>query len=149
VATITTKEIHRILLEWKPINERMIQARYDSSFAKLTTIICYAPTEEADDEDKDAFYETPKEQLKAGYKAADKQVKRRARADKKATEEAETAASKQDMRTLYRLTKTLAGKSRPSAAPIKEQQGDFISKEGDFLKCWKEHFERVLNRDDP
>ena len=32
---------------------------------------------------------------------------------------------------------------------VKDQQGNVISKDEDKLRCWKEHFERVLNRDDP
>ena len=33
--------------------------------------------------------------------------------------------------------------------PVKDQQGNLISKDEDKLRCWKEHFERVLNRYDP
>ena len=33
--------------------------------------------------------------------------------------------------------------------PVKDQQGNMISKDEDKLRCWKEHLERVLNRDDP
>ena len=32
--------------------------------------------------------------------------------------------------------------------PVKDQQVNMISKEEDKLRCWKEHFERALNRDD-
>ena len=32
--------------------------------------------------------------------------------------------------------------------PVKTQQGNAISKDEDKLRFWKEHFERVLNRDD-
>ena len=32
---------------------------------------------------------------------------------------------------------------------VKDQQGNVISKDEDKLRCWKGHFERVLNRDDP
>ena len=45
------------LLEWKPISERIIKARYNSAFAKLSVIVCYAPTEDAEDEEKDTFYD--------------------------------------------------------------------------------------------
>ena len=33
--------------------------------------------------------------------------------------------------------------------PVRDQQGNMILKVEDKLRCWKEHFERVLNRDDP
>ena len=53
-----------------------------------------------------------KAQLQTLYSALDKEVKKSARADRKAyiekiAEEAEAAASKQDMGTLYKLTKSL------------------------------------------
>lgn len=56
VAIITTKEVNRSLTEWKPINERLIKARYNSAFATLTMIGCYAPTEDTTEDEKDAFY---------------------------------------------------------------------------------------------
>ncbi|XP_055997769.1 uncharacterized protein LOC130047194 [Ostrea edulis] len=82
-----------------------------------------------------------KDQLQADYRAIDREVKRNARADRKAyTEklayEAEQAASKQDMQTLYRITKTLAGKFQSSELPIKDKQGNVLSKEEDILKRW-------------
>ena len=57
VAIITTKQVHKCLLEWKPVNERIIKARYNSSFAKLTVIVCYAPTEDSPEVEKDIFYD--------------------------------------------------------------------------------------------
>ena len=57
VGIITTKEVHKSLLEWNPISERIIKARYNSALAKLSVIVCYAPTEHAEDEEKDIFYD--------------------------------------------------------------------------------------------
>ena len=85
----------------------------------------------------------------------DKEVTRSTRADKKRysekiAEEALVAASKQDMGTLYKLTKSLTKPGfQTTDMPVKDQQGNVISKDEDKLRCWKEHFERVLNRDDP
>ena len=39
VGIITTKEVHKSLLEWKPISERIIKPRYNSAFAKLSVIL--------------------------------------------------------------------------------------------------------------
>lgn len=50
------KESAKSLMEWEPINERLIRARFNSNYAKTTVIQCYAPTNDAEDEDKDAYY---------------------------------------------------------------------------------------------
>ena len=48
------KENNNTLLEWKPINEQFLYARFNSRFIKLSVVTCYAPTEEAE---KDNFYD--------------------------------------------------------------------------------------------
>ena len=54
------------------------------------------------------------------------------------------------MGALYKLTKLLTKTGFQSAyMPVQDQQGDMISKDEDKLRCWKEHFESVLNGDDP
>jgi len=95
-----------------------------------------------------------KDQLKTEYRELDKDVKKSARADRKVyteklADEAETAASKRDMQTLYRITKTLAGKFQSSDLPIRDQQDNLTSKEDEILKRWKDHFEEVFNMSDP
>ena len=45
------------LLEWSPLNERIIKALFHSKFIKLTFIQVYAPTMEDEEEDIDQFYE--------------------------------------------------------------------------------------------
>ena len=57
VAITMNKEASRALIEWKPVDERIMTARFNSKFAKLTLIQCYAPTNEADIETKTEFYE--------------------------------------------------------------------------------------------
>ena len=73
--------------------------------------------------------------MKESYRTLDKEVKRRTRADKKRyiekiAEEAETAASKQDMGSLYKLTKSLTKSGFQSTdMPDRDQQGNMILKE--------------------
>ncbi|XP_056017310.1 craniofacial development protein 2-like [Ostrea edulis] len=57
VALIMTNDIRKSLIEWKPINERLLTARFYSTYAKLSVIACCAPTEVAEEEDKNIFYE--------------------------------------------------------------------------------------------
>ena len=64
VAVIVTRKVEKTLLEWKPVNDRLMKVRFNSKFAKLTIIACYAPTEEAEEEEKDAFYEQLEEEIR-------------------------------------------------------------------------------------
>ena len=57
VVTIMSKKVTQCLDSWRPISDRIIEARFFSHFIKTTVIQVYAPTNEADDELKDDFYE--------------------------------------------------------------------------------------------
>ena len=52
VTLIIQKEKGNTLLAWKPITE------FKSRFIKLSVVTCYAPTEEAEKEEKDNFYDS-------------------------------------------------------------------------------------------
>ena len=45
----------KCLTSWEPINERLIVARFKSRHAKITIIMCYAPTEIAETVVKETF----------------------------------------------------------------------------------------------
>ncbi len=57
VGMIISKQYSKCVLEWKPINERILKVRFNSKYAKLTIIQCYAPTNQAEDEEKENFYD--------------------------------------------------------------------------------------------
>ncbi|XP_071153458.1 craniofacial development protein 2-like [Mytilus edulis] len=57
VAIIIKKGIERTLLEWKPISSRIIMARFKGKQINITLFQWYAPTNAADEENKDVFYE--------------------------------------------------------------------------------------------
>ena len=64
VAAIVTRKVEKTLLEWKLVNDRLIKVRFDSKLAQLTIITCYAPTEEAEEEEKDELYEQLEEEIR-------------------------------------------------------------------------------------
>ena len=56
VALFFSAHVARCLISWEPINERLLVATFKSGSAKLTVLVCYAPTEAATDANKDVFY---------------------------------------------------------------------------------------------
>ena len=57
VALIMSKKAKASLISWAPVSDRIIKARFYSRHAKLTIIQVYAPTNEADEEQKARFYD--------------------------------------------------------------------------------------------
>lgn len=53
---VHVKEAAKSLMEWEPISERIISARFASKGRNLTIIQCYAPTNLPGLEDKEQFY---------------------------------------------------------------------------------------------
>jgi hypothetical protein len=56
VGILLSKNIRAALLEWNPISERIITARVETKFRKMSTVQCYAPTEDAEPSEKEVFY---------------------------------------------------------------------------------------------
>lgn len=95
-----------------------------------------------------------KQDLQAQYWDINRQVKRSARNDKRRyinnlTEEAETAAGQRNMKRLYEITRTLSGKNSNPTRPVKNKNGEVITREEDQRARWAEHFRETLNRPPP
>ena len=57
VAVMLDEFSEKCLIEWKPVSDRILSARFESKFAKSTVIVCYAPTNNAEEVVKETFYE--------------------------------------------------------------------------------------------
>ncbi|KAL9961073.1 hypothetical protein ACROYT_G029954 [Oculina patagonica] len=57
VAIMMSKEASRALESWNPVSDRIITARFNSKHIKTTIIQVYAPTNDADTDEKDGFYD--------------------------------------------------------------------------------------------
>ena len=57
VAIIIQKRHVKSLIDWTPISDRLIKARFQSKHSKLTVIQCYAPTNDKEEEVKQEFYD--------------------------------------------------------------------------------------------
>jgi len=57
VAIVIGKNKHsESLVEWEPMNEKIVRATFFSKHIKLTVVQRYAPIDEASEEEKEAFY---------------------------------------------------------------------------------------------
>ena len=98
---------------------------------------------------------TKKQKLEDEYRERDKNVKRKARRDKRAFVDklaisAEEASQMGDVRTLYNITKKLAGDyGRCGEQPVKDKNGQVISDFNERKMRWAEHFSEILNRPPP
>ena len=57
VGLLLSKDTAKSLIEWEPVSERIITARFTSNGRNITIIHCYAPTNSAEFEEKETFYQ--------------------------------------------------------------------------------------------
>ena len=95
-----------------------------------------------------------RDQLRRKYSELDHEVRKMTKLDKRKfvgrlADEAEEAAGGQDLKTLYRINKMLNNGFKNNDVPVKDINGNFLSKEAEKLALCKEHFESMLNRPEP
>lgn len=98
--------------------------------------------------------ERVKERMRQQYSNKDKDVKKSMKKDKKQwfeklATEAETAASKGNMKAVYDITKALCKDKPKQIEHIKDKSGTLLTKESEVKSRWQEHFYEVLNRPEP
>ena len=57
VGIMIAKEKAKALIEWEAVSARIITARFNAKARKVTVIQCYAPTNEAEEDTKNDFYD--------------------------------------------------------------------------------------------
>ena len=96
-----------------------------------------------------------KERFAAQYAEKDKEVKRSCRKDKrqyfeKLASKAEEAAKDNNMRALYKTTKSMKGShGNNHDIAVKAKDGKTMKDERERADRWREHFEAILNRPIP
>ncbi|GAA6097856.1 craniofacial development protein 2-like, partial, partial [Tachysurus ichikawai] len=57
VALAIPKDLRKSLISWTPMSNRLLSARFLHEHGKMTVIVAYAPTDVADEDAKDAFFD--------------------------------------------------------------------------------------------
>lgn len=63
--------------------------------------------------------------------------------------EPEKAATKEDLNTVYKITKQLSGHSNTHIKPVKGEEGKVTTTEKELAARWVERFKEVPNRPEP
>ena len=84
------------------------------------------------------------------YSTLNKEVKKGSKRDKrdmveKLAGEAQRAASRSDMKTLFNITRQLIGRRSSSSKPIRDTNGNTLTKTVDQMNRWRDHFRTLLS----
>nr|KAG5694275.1 hypothetical protein BaRGS_031993 [Batillaria attramentaria] len=98
--------------------------------------------------------ERVKKKLRLEYMMKDREVKRRAREDRRRWlenigNEAEQSAERGRTKELYQAAKKITNKRRQQSTAVKDKKGEILTGRTAQLERWAEHFEEVLVRETP
>ena len=98
--------------------------------------------------------ERRKNKLRVEYKTKDREVKHRAREDKRVWldrmgDEIEKYAENGRTRELYQTAKKITNNRQRRVAAVKNRRGEIIKDKNARLERWAKHFEEVLVREAP
>ena len=57
VAMLLSRKADSCLISWSPLNDQIITTRFNSRYIRTSIVQVYAPTDDAEEEAKDVFYE--------------------------------------------------------------------------------------------
>ena len=88
--------------------------------------------------------------MKREHTLATKNVKKETRNDKRnyineLASKAEDAMARNDTKTVYNITRQLAGRKTNTTKPVKDKDGKIITSLKQQLERWKDHFPELLN----
>ena len=88
------------------------------------------------------------------YQELNREVKRRCRRDKRVyveseAEKAEEAGRRGDARTLYEITRKLSGRFQNTCKPVRNEAGFLLRTAEEEMHRWRDHFQTVLNHEEP
>jgi len=131
-----------------------IKKRQHKEWISLETLDCINRRRTLKNKISQTKSERQRDRLRIKYAELNKLVKKGARADKRRfaeelAETAEKAASRNEMRTVHRITRQLCGEKHRRNIPVKDKQGNLLTSERDRDERWTEHFSEVLNRPEP